>query len=116
RIRFSWNDAITQSDIKANLNHLDTRIGTFDPDNLIYEIPEINVDGLNVQMRQGATTDNAASASIQNNDISEGSQPLDLRLGDISLKNFSLNLSSDEAGLDTNLDLKEMIGKINELQ
>jgi len=116
RIRFSWNDAITQSDIKANLNHLDTRIGTFDPDNLIYEIPEINVDGLNVQMRQGATTDNAATASIQNNDISEGSQPLDLRLGDISLKNFSLNLSSDEAGLDTNLDLKEMIGKINELQ
>jgi len=114
RVRFSWNDEIIQSDIKANINHLDGRVGIFEPENFIYEFPEINVDGLNLRMTQGITTSNPSNGVLQG-DTEETPMP-DLRLGDLSLKNASISYRSDEAGLDTNFDLKELVGQINELQ
>ncbi len=114
RIRFTWNDEITQSNIVATLNHLDSRIGTFDPDNLIYEIPEINVEGLNFQMVQGIATSGQTRNTPRNN--VEESPPLDLQLRDISLKNVSIDLKSEDAGLNTSFDLDELVGHINELQ
>jgi hypothetical protein len=114
RIRFFWNDAITQSNIAANLNHLDGRVGTFDPDNFIYEIPEINVEGLSFQMLQGTTGATQTQGTASGND--DDTPPLDLQLGDISLKNISIALRSDDAGLDTNFDLDELVGQVNELQ
>src|SRR5690606_34758187 len=115
-VRFSWNDEITKSDIRANLTHLDTRIETFDPDNLIYEIPEINIDGLRLQMVQGLTSNPNPIAPIPTETALAESPSLDLQLGDISLKNISMNLRSEDAGLDTHFDLNELAGKINELQ
>ncbi|CAN5277660.1 hypothetical protein BH23BAC2_BH23BAC2_17960 [soil metagenome] len=114
RVRFSWNDAITQSVITANLNHLDSRIGKFDPENLIYEIPELNVDGLRFQMEQGKVAQVSSPLQIEQN--SEDSKPLDLSLGDISLKNVSVILRSEEAGLDTNFELQKLITTVTALQ
>ncbi|HSP40650.1 MAG TPA: AsmA family protein, partial [Gillisia sp.] len=114
RVRFSWNDETIQSNILANITQLDGRVGIFDPDNLIYEFPEINVDGLNLKMTQGITADITGKVGRQG--VSEETPMPDLRLRDISLKNARINYSSDEAGLDTNFDLKELVGQINELQ
>ncbi len=114
RIRFTWNDEITQSNIIATLNHLDTRIGTFDPDNLIYEIPEINVDGLSFQMFQGSTGTSPPSVAETGNNTE--SPPLDLHLGDISFKNIGVDLRSEDAGMNTSFKLDELVGQINELQ
>lgn len=114
RVKFTWNDELTQSNIKANLNHLDTRIGTFDPDNLIYEIPEINIDGLDLKMIQGVMVNVPDNVDVI--DETQIPPPLDLQLGDINLKNLKFDLRSEDAGLDTNFELAELAGEINELQ
>ncbi|QCY68577.1 hypothetical protein FHG64_03745 [Antarcticibacterium flavum] len=114
RIRFTFNDAISKSEIDVNLHHLDTRIGTFDPDNMIYEIPSINVDGLVLRMDQGETDTAPTAAGIE--ETTKESPPLQLGLGSISLGNIDITFNSEEARINTAFTLQELQAEIEELQ
>ncbi|HSI70250.1 MAG TPA: AsmA family protein, partial [Gillisia sp.] len=114
RIRFTFNDAISKSDMDVNLHHLDTRIGTFDPDNMTYEIPDINVDGLVLRMEQGAVESSSTPATVE--EPAEESPPLNLGLGNISLANIDISFNSEEANIESAFTLEQLKAEIEELQ
>ncbi|TDH26198.1 translocation/assembly module TamB [Segetibacter sp. 3557_3] len=45
KTRLVYRDVLTGNDMDLSINHFDTRIKTFDPTNLRFEIPTINLDG-----------------------------------------------------------------------
>lgn len=114
RIRFTLNDAISKSDIDLNLHHLDTRIGTFDPDNMTYEIPDLNIDGLVLRMDQGAVESSPSIAAVEED--AEESPPLNLGLGNISLANLDITFNSEDANINSAFTLEQLIAEVEELR
>ncbi len=45
KTRFVYTDVLTGNDMDLYINHFDTRIKTFDPNNLKFEIPTITLNG-----------------------------------------------------------------------
>lgn len=114
RIKLRLDDAISKTNLNVNLNHFDTRIGEFDPDKMVYEVRELNIDGLVFRMEQGATETSPVTAEA-NTETAEKSPPLDLRLGDINLTNINIDYNSEEANIESVFSLKELQAEFDEL-
>ncbi|UJH91359.1 hypothetical protein LZ575_00750 [Antarcticibacterium sp. 1MA-6-2] len=109
KVRFRMNDQLTKTNIDANLNHLETRIGTFDLENMIYEIPEITIDGLILKMDQGLTESLTESTSgTSETEEEEETAPLYIGLGDISLSDIQVSFNSESANINSVFGLEEL--------
>ncbi len=62
KIRVRFDDAITKNNLDVYLNHFDTNIKKFDLDSMDFKIPKITLNGLNLQLKQGALDEVAESA------------------------------------------------------
>ncbi|MBY8961440.1 translocation/assembly module TamB domain-containing protein [Flavobacterium sp. D11R37] len=112
RIRITYNDAITKNNIAANLGHFDTHVKKFDLENMQFEVPEINLDGLRLTLEQGMVDEIAKSTQKVAEEAS--SKPdLGIKLGNINLANIDIGYDNAGTRLDTRFVLKELIAEVN---
>lgn len=112
RIRVTYKDAITKNNIAANLTHFDTQVDKFDLENMQFEIPEINLDGLKLTLEQGMVDEIAKSTQKVAEEAS--SKPdLGIKLGDIKLSNIDIGYDNAGTSLDTRIVLKELTAEVN---
>jgi hypothetical protein len=45
RIQFKYTDAVTKNNLYANLKHFETKIKTFDLNEMSFEIPKAKING-----------------------------------------------------------------------
>jgi hypothetical protein len=82
RIQFKYTDAVTKNNLYANLKHFETKIKTFDLNEMSFEIPKAKINGLKLKLKQGVQISNATKvAAIKN----EPESILKLKLGEIDL-------------------------------
>ena len=114
RIRVKFDDAISKNDLEASINHFDTRFRTFDLDEMEFNIPTINLDGLKVKLKQGAIEDIARETQETVEEAS--SQPdLKLKLGKIELSNIDITYDNEGSLLDTGLVLGKLFVEVDEI-
>jgi len=68
KTRLVYLDVVTGNDVDIYLNHFDTRIDTFDPTNLRYDVPSIVINGVRGRVNQAKPM--AVTAVVDNPDPS----------------------------------------------
>ncbi|NRT12122.1 translocation/assembly module TamB [Flavobacterium sp. 14A] len=112
-VKIKYSDAFTKNDLALNLNHLETRVKTFDLDKMNFEVPRIKINGLKVALAQGlvekikAVSDDVADATAD--------APFNLQLGEVDLAKIDLTYADDKSKLATNLDFKKLLVKFNKI-
>jgi len=114
RIKVRYDDAITKNDLYANIGHFDTRIKTFDLDNLEFEVPKITLDGLKLTLEQGMVAQVAQSTQEVAEEASKRPD-LKLKLGEIELSNIEIGYDNEGSRLDTGIKLKKLNLEVNEI-
>jgi len=115
KIRFQFADAITKNDLTAYLHHFDTRFKRFDLDQLFFDIPKIQLDGLTVKLKQGQLVQEIAQKTNQIADSLANTTPLQIKLGDIALSKIKIGYDSENAQLNTGLTLDKSLIRFNNL-
>jgi hypothetical protein len=104
RIQFKYTDAVTKNNLYANLKHFETKIKTFDLNEMSFEIPKAKINGLKLKLKQGLVQISNATkvAAIKN----EPESILKLKLGEIDLAKIDFDYESEETKLSTHFYLK----------
>ena len=104
-IKINYIDAFSKNDLKFKLKHLDTRVKTFDLNQMNFEVPKLTVDGLQLSYKQGI---------VQNTSNTKSSSPvLKLIVGIIDLSSIKVDYSDENTKLTSNIELKKILIKIN---
>ncbi|MFV8362380.1 translocation/assembly module TamB domain-containing protein [Flavobacterium sp. ZT3P35] len=113
RIQFKYTDAVTKNNLYANLKHFETKIKTFDLNEMSFEIPKAKINGLKLKLKQGLVQISNATkvAAIKNDPESI----LKLKLGEIDLAKIDFDYESDETKLSTHFYLKKLLAKIDKI-
>lgn len=113
RIQFKYTDAVTKNNFYANLQHFETRIKTFDLNEMNFEIPKAKINGLRFKLKQGLVQISNATkvAAIKN----EPESILKLKLGEIDLAKIDFDYESEETKLSTHFYLKKLLAKIDKI-
>ncbi|MCF4102732.1 translocation/assembly module TamB domain-containing protein [Gillisia sp. M10.2A] len=114
KIKFRFKDEISKNYIDLKLHHFDTHINRFDLDNMSFGIPDINIDGLYLEMEQRKLTE-ILNNSVNTSQTSSSEKPLELDLGDITLSNIGIYFKSEQAKMNADLFLNKLDLKFNEL-
>jgi len=105
RIRTSFRDAVTSSDVSLYVGHFDTEIKQFDAHKMKFAIPDIKLSGVNARIIQNKP---AAKPETYAKDSTDAAQPvnMDLKLGTISLDKVKIYYQNDISSIkaDINLD------------
>ncbi len=104
-IKIKYVDAIAKNYLNFSLIHLDTRVKTFDLNQMYFEVPNLKIDGVQLLYKQGI---------VQNTLNTLSSSPvLKLKLGIIDLSNVRVDYYDENSKLTSNIDFKKMVTKIN---
>lgn len=114
KVRVIYNDTITGSDMEAWVDHLDTRIDKMDYENLYFDVPKTNINGLTARIYQ---TKPLAKPEPEIKDVLEAQQPLLLKLlfKEADLKNIKIDYRNDVSAFYTTLDLGALNVKPNNI-
>lgn len=108
KVRVRYNDAIAGNTLFLNLNHLDTRIKTFDLNQMNFEIPNFKIDGMQFSYKQ---------AIVGNTEVAKGEKSnrpdLKLKLGTIDLSKIKIDYLDENSKIKTNLTLDKLLVKVN---
>ena len=96
--KFVFYDVVTGNDVDIYLGSSDIQMSIFDPKNLIFDIPNVNIDGLKGKINQIKPIDLVVKEDESKN-IAE--QFLRLSNEHTSLKNIDLSYNNEISGLDT---------------
>lgn len=109
KTRLVYFDVVTGNDVDVYLNHFDTRINTFDPANLRYDVPSIVVKGIRGRVNQ--TKPMEVTAVVSNPDPAvknETPKFLNFTNKEMLLSDFDLAYSNDVSALATHITLKDL--------
>ncbi|PPK99839.1 translocation/assembly module TamB domain-containing protein [Parapedobacter indicus] len=119
RIRFIYRDEVIGMAAEVNLNHLDTRIETFDlEENMHFGIPRININGLQGSVRQWAV---AASEEAPDAgdfgipDTTESSLLPDLDFETFNLAEIDFAYVDEASAMDTRFKIGKLLARLNKL-
>lgn len=112
RIRLKYNDDISKNYVSANITHFDTSIKNFDLDKMEFEVPDINLDGLKVRLKQGMV-DEIAEGTQKAAEEASKKPDLKLKLKDISLANIDIGYDNEGSRLDTGIKLGKLLIEVN---
>ncbi len=121
RIRFVYNDDMIGTSADVQLYHFDTRIKTFDlKDNMTFDIPVINMDGLTAVIKQWtpateATAPKAEDFGITDESVENSSLLPNLATKTIKLKNILVKYEDESSAMDTKFDIKNLSANIHEI-
>ncbi|MBK1441890.1 translocation/assembly module TamB domain-containing protein [Parapedobacter sp. ISTM3] len=119
RIRFLYRDEVIGMAAEVNLNHLDTRIETFDLEgNMRFGIPRINVNGLQGSVRQWAVAQpeeapNAADFGIA--DTAATSLLPELEFETFNLSAIDFAYVDEASAMDTRFRINKLLARLNKL-
>ena len=106
-VRIRFNDVYSNNDLKLDLNHLKSEIKTFDLKQMIFEVPELKIDGMKFYYKQGLV-DNTGNAKKQN----LKSPDLKLKLGTLDLAKIKIDYQDDNSKVSTNLHSDKLFAKV----
>lgn len=109
-IRIKYVDAISKNDLKLTLNYLDTRVKTFDLNQMNFEVPKFKIDGLQLLYKQRILKKVSTAKSEKSR-----TPVLKLKLGIIDLSSIKVDYSDENSKLLSNIDLKKLLIKINRI-
>lgn len=104
RIRFVYKDEVIGTSADFNLGHLDTRIKTFDLNNMRFEIPKVNVKGINAMVKQWAVVDTGVEQSTG----PESMMP-DLQLGSLHIEDTKAQYIDETSALNTSVLFEKLL-------
>ncbi len=105
RILTTFKDDETGNDVYFYLGNFQTRIKTFDPTHLVYDIPDIQVANINTRIYQyKPLIENKDSTSPVASPATSASTP-QLQLGSINFKNILFDYKNDISALAANLKI-----------
>lgn len=99
-IHVSYTDAFSQNNLNIKLNHLETRIKTFDLDAMNFEVPRIEINGLDLAFKQDLRRINSRDSSPNQNSYT-------LELGKIDLSKIGITYQDESANLNTTFYVKK---------
>ncbi|TDE05415.1 translocation/assembly module TamB domain-containing protein [Flavobacterium hiemivividum] len=105
-INLRYTDAFSKNDMYIKLQHLETRIKTFDLDAMAFEVPKIKIKGLDLKYKQGI-----AQTNIQEDNAPPTSYTL--LLGEIDLSKIAVDYKDELNKLSTTLSLKNAVVKFD---
>ncbi|MGV8945622.1 MAG: translocation/assembly module TamB domain-containing protein [Lutibacter sp.] len=105
-INLRYTDAFSKNDLYIKLNHLETRIKTFDLEAMDFEVPKIKINGLNLKLKQGIVQNNNQENSSPQNSYK-------FQLGEIDLSKIAIDYQDDANKLTTNFALKKGLVKFD---
>src|SRR5690606_10339047 len=97
----------------------DTRIKTFDLNEMRFEIPKINIDGMNTTVKQWAVSDTSAIPSTDDLGLeqatgADAAMP-DLQLGSLSITDIKAAYEDQTSALSAHIFFKELLVDFNAL-
>jgi translocation and assembly module TamB len=106
-IRVLYKDVITGNDMEASLEHLDTRVDTFDPDKLHFDVPVTNIRGLTARVYQSKPL---ATPEPPSKDMQEAvaPKPMQIDFGKIGLENIKVDFRNDVSAMYSNIDIGKL--------
>ena len=119
RIRFLYRDEVIGMAAEVNLNHLDTRIETFDlEDNMHFGIPRININGLQGSVRQWAVAASEETPDADDfglPDTTESALLPDLDFETFNLSEIDFAYADEASALDTRFKINKLLARLNRL-
>lgn len=108
RVKLRYLDAVENNDIAFFVNHLDTRIKTFDLKNMDFAAPKITIDGVNLKLRQGLveTVEEVKDVVVERQ--KKENKILKIRLGDVELSRINIDFEDSQSQLATKIDLQKL--------
>ncbi len=113
-IRFTFDDALSRNDIALRLHHFDTKFDRFNLDEMDFDIPHVNLDGLRLTLDQGLV-EKAAETSVNVVDTLSKRPDLKLKLGTISLTRIDLGYDSEGTNLKTGVTIGKLKIDVDDL-
>jgi hypothetical protein len=96
-----FTDDFAKNDFYLKIDHLDTRIRTFDLQQMDFEVPKVTIKGLKLKLKQGIARNTAETydtpATIYN-----------FKLGEIDLSKANIDYQDQKTKLTTSLSLKKI--------
>lgn len=105
-IIFTYDDVISKNDFSLKLKHFDTKIKTFDLDEFIFDVPTININGLQLKLNQGIAEASSKSAIKVKEKLE--SKPIQISNKNINLTNINIIYTDETSKLDTKIKCKEL--------
>lgn len=108
-IRIHFDDAITKNNLNVSLNNFETQITVFDLKKMAFEIPNIQLHGLNVKVKQGELFREIVTNTVVTTDSIIKKRPdLNLKLGKINWSKINVNYDNAGTKLNSGLSLNKL--------
>ncbi|MCF6132292.1 translocation/assembly module TamB domain-containing protein [Flavobacterium wongokense] len=107
-VRIRYNDVYSNNNLKLNINHLDTRLKTFDLNQMNFEVPRFKIDGMQFSYKQGLVGN-----VVEPKTAKSKSPDLKLKLGTLDLSKIKVDYQDDNSKITTNIGLDKLLVKVN---
>ena len=107
-INIKYTDAFSKNDLTLKLRHLETRIKTFDLEEMNFEVPKIKIKGLKLKLKQGIPKE---INSVVNSTASKSN--FNIGLGEVDLSKIAIDYQDEKSKLTTTLSLKKLLVKFD---
>ena len=109
-INFRYNDAVEKNSIDLFIHHFETKISAFNLTDLSFNVPEISLDGLKVDLNQSLVE--ATKKATENIEVAAATNSLKLQLKNIHLKNIDVNYQDANTNLATKIQFTNLKTKV----
>lgn len=113
KIKVRFDDKITKNDLAFQIEHFDTNITKFDLVNTEFAIPQITLDGLRVNLKQGELVREIGETTAKVADSIAKKPNFKIDLGIVDFKNLAVTYDNAGTRLDTGLSLDKLFVKFN---
>ena len=114
KINLKFKDDYTKNDIQVKLTHFDTKFKRFDLDEMNFDIPNIDLQGLKVVLNQDVV-EKIAEVSVKAVDTVSKRPDFKLKLGKIALSKIDIAYDNKDSKLDSGIQLGNLNLTVNEI-
>ncbi|MET3026252.1 translocation/assembly module TamB domain-containing protein [Flavobacterium sp. UW10123] len=114
QIKFNFKDDFAKNDIRVNLTHFDTKFKKFDLDQMDFNIPTINLNGLKVVLDQDVV-EKIAEVSVKTVDTISKRPDFKLALDKIALSKIDVLYDNKDSKLNSGIRLGNLNLAVNEI-
>lgn len=113
-IEVTFNDQQSRNDIKLYFKSFDTRVKTFDLNKNTYAVNDINLDGLQLKLKQDLVEEVAKKVEKKVDSLND-KKPMNIGLRGIKLTNFNIDYGDNNTKTFAKVIFKELSTKVNKL-
>ncbi|WP_289665367.1 translocation/assembly module TamB domain-containing protein [Flavobacterium panacagri] len=114
QVKFNFKDDFAKNDIRVNLTHFDTKFKKFDLDQMDFNIPTINLNGLKVVLDQDVV-EKIAEVSVKTVDTISKRPDFKLALDKIALSKIDILYDNKDSKLNSGISLGNLKLIVNEI-